>query len=82
VLSARPEATGIGLDFGDEMLRRARERFAGDPRVEIDRHDLDQTSPGTLRPRPGRCMSNFSPPSDGRRPTTTRPTSSSASNSI
>src|SRR5260221_880515 len=48
VLSVRPEATGIGLDFGDEMLRRARERFAGDTRVEIDRHDLDQSLPGTL----------------------------------
>ena len=48
VLSARPEATGIGLDFGDEMLRRARERFAGDTRVEIDRHDLSQSLPGTL----------------------------------
>src|SRR4051794_3888959 len=27
VLAARPEATGVGLDFGDEMLRRARDRF-------------------------------------------------------
>ena len=35
VLAARPDATGVGLDFGDEMLRRARERFAGDARVEI-----------------------------------------------
>ncbi len=42
VLAARPDATGIGLDFGDEMLRRARDRFTGDTRVEIDRHDLDQ----------------------------------------
>ncbi len=42
VLSARPAATGVGLDFGDEMLRRAREQFAGDARVEIRRHDLDQ----------------------------------------
>ena len=48
VLSARPEATGIGLDFGDEMLRRARERFAGDTRVEIESHDLDQSLPATL----------------------------------
>ncbi len=24
VLAARPQATGVGLDFGEEMLRRAR----------------------------------------------------------
>ena len=48
MLAARPDATGIGLDFGDEMLRRARDRFAGDARVQIDRHDLDQRLPGTL----------------------------------
>jgi SAM-dependent methyltransferase len=42
VLSARPDARGVGLDFQDEMLRRARERFAGDDRVEIARHDLDE----------------------------------------
>src|SRR5437879_985352 len=48
VLAARPDATGVGLDFGDEMLRRARERFAGDARVEIGAHDLDQPLPETL----------------------------------
>ena len=32
VLAARPGATGVGLDFQEEMLRRARERFAGDDR--------------------------------------------------
>ncbi|HEV7526587.1 MAG TPA: class I SAM-dependent methyltransferase [Acidimicrobiia bacterium] len=48
VLSARSGATGVGLDFGAEMLRLARERFAGDGRVEIDRHDLDETLPATL----------------------------------
>jgi tRNA (cmo5U34)-methyltransferase len=47
VLSARPDATGVGLDFGEEMLRRAQDRFAGDPRVEIDRHDLDRPLPTT-----------------------------------
>jgi tRNA (cmo5U34)-methyltransferase len=47
VLSARPEATGVGLDFGEEMLRRAQDRFAGEPRVEIGRHDLDQPLPTT-----------------------------------
>jgi tRNA (cmo5U34)-methyltransferase len=48
VLSTRPGATGVGLDFGDEMLRRARERFAGDARVAIDRHDLDEPLPAAL----------------------------------
>jgi len=48
VLAARPGATGVGLDFGDEMLRRARERFAGDARIEIARHDLDRPLPADL----------------------------------
>ena len=50
VLTARPDATGVGLDFGDEMLRRARERFAGDARVGIERHDLDEPLPSGLGP--------------------------------
>jgi SAM-dependent methyltransferase len=50
VLAARPEATGVGLDFGDEMLRRARERFAQDERVEIRHHDLDVPLPADLGP--------------------------------
>jgi len=45
VLAARPDATGIGLDFGDEMLRQARERFDGDPRVELLQHDLSEPLP-------------------------------------
>jgi SAM-dependent methyltransferase len=45
VLDARPGAHGIGIDFGDEMLRRARERFADDWRVEIQHHDLEQPLP-------------------------------------
>jgi tRNA (cmo5U34)-methyltransferase len=48
VLAARPDAAGVGLDFGDEMLRRARERFAGNGRVRIDRHDLDEPLPAGL----------------------------------
>jgi len=48
VVAARPGATGVGLDFGDEMLRRARDRFAGDARVAIARHDLDEPLPGDL----------------------------------
>lgn len=48
VLAARPGAHGIGLDFGDEMLRQARARFEGDARVEISRHDLDEPLPADL----------------------------------
>jgi SAM-dependent methyltransferase len=42
VLAARPGAAGVGLDFQEAMLERARERFVGDDRVEIGRHDLSQ----------------------------------------
>ena len=45
VLDARPGATGVGLDFQDEMLDRARARFAG-RRRRRDRH---------ARPRRRRC---------------------------
>jgi SAM-dependent methyltransferase len=48
VLSARPEATGVGLDFGEEMLRRARERFSGDARAAIGHQDLEQPLPAEL----------------------------------
>ena len=47
VLTARPGSTGVGLDFNAEMLARARDRFAGDDRVEIAEHDLDEPLPGT-----------------------------------
>ncbi len=45
VLTARPGSTGVGLDFNAEMLARARERFAGDDRVDIAEHDLDDPLP-------------------------------------
>jgi tRNA (cmo5U34)-methyltransferase len=48
VLAERPGAAGIGLDFQDEMLDRARARFAGTDAVEIRRHDLDTPLPGDL----------------------------------
>jgi tRNA (cmo5U34)-methyltransferase len=48
VLAARPGATGVGLDFQEEMLRHARERFAGDDRVTLGTHDLDRTLPADL----------------------------------
>ena len=50
VLAARPDATGFGVDFGEEMLRRARERFGDDARVGFARHDLDEPLPGGLGP--------------------------------
>ena len=39
VLDARPGATGVGMDFQEEMLDRARQRFGDRPGVEIRRHD-------------------------------------------
>jgi tRNA (cmo5U34)-methyltransferase len=45
VLAARPGATGVALDFQDEMLDRARARFAANPDVAVVRHDLDQPLP-------------------------------------
>ena len=45
MLDARPDATGVALDFQEEMLERARARFAGDARVEVVRHDLDAPLP-------------------------------------
>jgi len=45
VLAAHPEATGVGLDFGDEMLQRARSRFDEHDRVEIAHHDLTKPLP-------------------------------------
>jgi tRNA (cmo5U34)-methyltransferase len=48
VLAERPGAAGVGLDFQDEMLDRARERFAGAAGVDIRRHDLDDSLPVDL----------------------------------
>jgi tRNA (cmo5U34)-methyltransferase len=45
VLAARPGAAGVGLDFQDEMLDRARQRFSGVDAVEIRRHDMDDPLP-------------------------------------
>jgi tRNA (cmo5U34)-methyltransferase len=48
VLAARPGARGVGLDFGDEMLRQARARFAANDDVEIRHHDLEAPLPDDL----------------------------------
>ena len=45
LLDARPGATGVALDFQEEMLDRARARFAGNGSVEVLRHDLDAPLP-------------------------------------
>ena len=54
VLAAHPDANGVGVDFQDEMLRRARERFASDARVEIAR----TISTNRCRPTSGRSTSS------------------------
>jgi tRNA (cmo5U34)-methyltransferase len=41
----RPGMSGVGLDFSELMLGAARERFAGDERVELVHHDLRQPLP-------------------------------------
>lgn len=45
VLDVLPAASGIALDFSDEMLARVRSRFAGDARVSIAAHNLDVPLP-------------------------------------
>jgi tRNA (cmo5U34)-methyltransferase len=41
----RPQMLGVGLDFSDLMLAAARERYAGDERIELARHDLGEPLP-------------------------------------
>ena len=41
----RPRMLGVGLDFSALMLDAARERFAGDERIELVEHDLSQPLP-------------------------------------
>jgi tRNA (cmo5U34)-methyltransferase len=41
----RPEIVGVGVDFSEVMLDAARERFAGDERVELVQHDLSEPLP-------------------------------------
>lgn len=40
-----PEAQALGVDFSEPMLAHARERFAGDPLVELREHDLARPLP-------------------------------------
>ncbi len=41
----RPEMLGVALDFSAVMLTAARERFAGDERIEVVEHDLIRPLP-------------------------------------
>lgn len=43
--SQHPDAHAMGLDSSAPMLNRARERFDGDPRIELRKHDLRQALP-------------------------------------
>jgi SAM-dependent methyltransferase len=45
VLTARPDAAGVALDFSPPMLERVKERFAGDVRVRFLEHNLDRPLP-------------------------------------
>ena len=45
----RPQAEGVALDFSPTLLKAARERFAGDDKVQIVEHNLDHPLPGLGR---------------------------------
>jgi tRNA (cmo5U34)-methyltransferase len=45
LLTDRPDMAGVGVDFSEAMLAAARERFAGDERIELVEHDLDEPLP-------------------------------------
>lgn len=45
VLTARPNAQAVALDFSPPMLARARERFAGRSTVEVVDHNFEQPLP-------------------------------------
>ncbi len=45
----RHEMRGVGLDFSEPMLEAARERFAGDERIELVEHDLTEPLPALGR---------------------------------
>jgi tRNA (cmo5U34)-methyltransferase len=45
----RPQASGVALDFSPTMLDAARQRFLGQPEVEVIEHDLDDPLPALGR---------------------------------
>jgi tRNA (cmo5U34)-methyltransferase len=48
VLRARPEASGVAVDFSPLMLERLHARFNGSARVQIVAHNLDDVLPVSL----------------------------------
>jgi tRNA (cmo5U34)-methyltransferase len=48
VLATRAEAQGVAADFSPAMLDACRARFAGDERVNVVDHNLDDPLPATL----------------------------------
>jgi tRNA (cmo5U34)-methyltransferase len=49
VREQHPGSIGIGIDSSRPMLERARERFGGDPLIELVEHDLARPLPGQTR---------------------------------
>lgn len=49
LLPDRPGMRGVGLDFSGLMLTAARQRFAGEERIELVEHDLAEPLPGLGR---------------------------------
>lgn len=49
LLTGHPERSGVGVDSSQLMLDAARERFAGDARVELVARDLNEPLPGLGR---------------------------------
>ena len=45
----RRDTAGVALDFSPTMLAAARERFRGDPKVQVIEHNLDQPLPNLGR---------------------------------
>lgn len=45
VLERNPDARGVGVDFSEPMLKRARKRFEGNESIEIIKHDLNDELP-------------------------------------
>lgn len=45
----RPQILGVGVDLSEAMLDAARERFAGDERIELRQHDLAEPLPALGR---------------------------------
>lgn len=52
ILKAAPGASVTMIDYSEEMLRRAAERFAGDPRVSLVKQDLTRGLPTGLAEEP------------------------------